>query len=62
MSSEIFTKENLDTYHETGFGIAWFLGSWILGILYDISPMYLVIISVAAQLGVGSREYELVTL
>lgn len=35
---------------ETGFGIAWFLGSWILGILYDISPMYLVIISVAAQL------------
>lgn len=35
---------------ETGFGIAWFLGSWILGILYDISPAYLVIISAAAQL------------
>ena len=34
---------------ETGFGIAWFLGSWILGILYDISPLYLVIISAAAQ-------------
>ncbi len=35
---------------ETGFGIAWFLGSWILGILYDISPLYLVILSAAAQL------------
>lgn len=23
---------------ETGFGIAWFLGSWLLGALYDISP------------------------
>lgn len=35
---------------ETGFGIAWFLGSWILGILYDIAPMYLVIVSASAQL------------
>lgn len=35
---------------ETGFGIAWFLGSWLLGALYDIRPLYLVVISVAAQM------------
>ena len=35
---------------ETGFGIAWFLGSWLLGALYDINPLYLVIISMVSQL------------
>ncbi|MDO5545273.1 MAG: MFS transporter [Eubacteriales bacterium] len=35
---------------ETGFGIAWFLGSWLLGALYDYNPLYLVIVSVAAQI------------
>lgn len=35
---------------ETGFGIAWFLGSWLLGYLYDLQPAYLVMVSVAAQL------------
>lgn len=35
---------------ETGFGIAWFLGSWLMGILYDKRPLYLVIVSVIAQL------------
>ena len=35
---------------ETGFGVAWFLGSWILGALYDVKPALLVLISVAAQL------------
>ena len=35
---------------ETGFGIAWFLGSWLLGALYDISPVWLVAVSVAVQL------------
>ena len=35
---------------ETCFGIAWFLGSWLLGALYDIKPMYLVIVSTVAQL------------
>jgi hypothetical protein len=35
---------------ETGFGIAWFLGSWLLGALYDIKPIWLVCVSVAAQL------------
>jgi MFS family permease len=36
---------------ETGFGVAWFLGSWLLGALYDIKPLYLVLVSVAVQIG-----------
>lgn len=35
---------------ETGFGVAWFLGSWALGALYDADPVWLVILSVASQL------------
>ena len=35
---------------ETGFGVAWFLGSWLLGALYDVRPLYLVLVSVAVQL------------
>jgi len=35
---------------ETMFGVAWFLGSWLMGALYDIRPLYLVIFSIAAQL------------
>lgn len=35
---------------ETGFGVAWFLGSWLLGALYDVQPLYLVLVSVAVQL------------
>ena len=34
---------------ETGFGIAWFLGSWLLGALYDLNPVYLVTVSVVSQ-------------
>ncbi len=34
----------------TGYGIFWFLGSALMGILYDISIPYLIIFSVAAQL------------
>ena len=34
----------------TGFGIAWFLGSWLLGALYDINVIMLVVVSIAAQL------------
>lgn len=34
---------------ETGFGIAWFLGSWLLGALYDINLTFLVVVSVAVQ-------------
>lgn len=32
------------------FGAAWFLGSWLLGVLYDQSLVAMVIVSVAAQL------------
>ena len=35
---------------DTGFGIAWFLGSWLMGILYDKSIEGLIIFSVVAQL------------
>lgn len=34
---------------ETGFGVAWFLGSWLLGALYDIDPVWLAAVSVAVQ-------------
>lgn len=33
-----------------GFGLAWFLGSWVMGILYDKSINALVVFSVVAQL------------
>ncbi|HHX38103.1 MAG TPA: MFS transporter [Clostridiaceae bacterium] len=35
---------------EFSFGIFWFLGSWLVGALYDISLPALIVISVAAQL------------
>lgn len=35
---------------ECCFGIFWFLGSWLLGTLYDISIPVMVIVSVAAQM------------
>ena len=35
---------------ECSFGIFWFLGSWILGVLYDTNITAMVVISVAAQL------------
>ena len=35
---------------KTGYGIFWFLGSALMGLLYDISLMSLIIFSVAAQL------------
>ena len=35
---------------ETGFGIAWFLGSWLLGYLYDFNPAAMTAVSVIAQL------------
>ena len=34
----------------TAYGIAWFLGSALMGVLYDNSLMYLVIFSIVAQL------------
>ena len=35
---------------QTGFGIAWFLGSWLLGALYDTNPGWLVVVSVSVQI------------
>ena len=35
----------------TGYGIAWFLGSWLIGILYDTSVSWLIGFSIVAQLG-----------
>lgn len=34
----------------TGFGISWFAGSFIMGILYDTSPLSLIIFSITTQL------------
>ena len=35
---------------ECSFGVFWFLGSWIMGVLYDVSIPAMVAVSVAAQL------------
>ncbi|MDD4369730.1 MAG: MFS transporter [Anaerostipes sp.] len=35
---------------ECSFGVFWFLGSWLLGVLYDISIPAMIIVSVLAQL------------
>ena len=35
---------------ECSFGIFWFLGSWLLGVLYDISIPAMIAVSVVAQL------------
>ena len=35
---------------ECAFGVFWFLGSWLLGVLYDVSIPAMIALSVAAQL------------
>lgn len=35
---------------ECSFGVFWFLGSWIMGVLYDLSIPAMVVVSVATQL------------
>ncbi len=35
---------------ECSFGVFWFLGSWLLGVLYDTSIPAMIVVSVAAQL------------
>src|SRR5579875_3674469 len=32
------------------YGLAWFLGSWLLGVLYDVRPLYAVIAALVLQL------------
>jgi MFS family permease len=36
---------------DTGYGIAWFLGSAVMGLLYDKSMLAVVLFSVILQLG-----------
>ena len=51
--SKIIPKSNRSSgfgIFETIFGVSWFLGSWLMGALYDISPLYMVIISVISQI------------
>lgn len=46
-------KENRATGYglfECCFGVAWFFGSWLLGILYDVSLPLLVLVSVLSEL------------
>jgi len=50
--SVIVPKENRSSgfgIFETIFGLFWFIGSWATGALYDISILWLVIVSVAVQ-------------
>ena len=35
---------------ECSFGVFWFLGSWLLGVLYDLSIPAMIAVSVSAQL------------
>lgn len=35
---------------ECSFGVFWFLGSWLLGVLYDVNITAMIVVSVAAQL------------
>ncbi|HHU12724.1 MAG TPA: MFS transporter, partial [Clostridiaceae bacterium] len=35
---------------ETAFGVCWFLGSWLMGALYDRAPVWLVVFSLSMQL------------
>ena len=35
---------------ECSFGVFWFLGSWLMGVLYDVNIPAMVTISVLAQL------------
>jgi MFS family permease len=34
----------------TVFGVSWFVGSFLMGFLYDLNPLYLVVLSMASQL------------
>jgi predicted MFS family arabinose efflux permease len=48
----IVSKNNRSTgfgVFETAFGVLWFIGSWIMGVLYDVAPSLLVIFSVCTQ-------------
>jgi len=49
---------------QTAFGVCWFLGSWLMGVLYDISRTGMAVLSVAVQLAaipVFYKSYKLYT-
>ncbi|MDD4759869.1 MAG: MFS transporter [Bacteroidaceae bacterium] len=51
--TSLVPKENRSTgfgIFETSFGVCWFLGSWMLGILYDTSISLMVLVSIVSQL------------
>lgn len=51
--TEIVPKENRSSgfgIFQTAFGVCWFLGSWLMGILYETSMPGMVIFSVVMQL------------
>lgn len=51
--TSIVPKESRSTgfgVFETSFGICWFLGSWVLGMLYDTSIISMVCLSISSQL------------
>jgi len=51
--ASLVSKQNRSTgfgVFETSFGIFWFLGSWLMGLLYDQSIGLMVAVSVGAQL------------
>ena len=35
---------------ECAFGVFWFLGSWLLGVMYDYNLTLMIVVSIAAQL------------
>jgi len=51
--AEIVPKKNRSTGYgifQTAFGVAWFLGSWLMGVLYDTSTVAMIVFSLAMQL------------
>ncbi|MFZ5976016.1 MAG: MFS transporter [Bacillota bacterium] len=50
--AKMVSKENRSIafgVFETAFGIFWFAGSWLMGAMYDVAPVYLVVFSVTTQ-------------
>ena len=51
--TDIVPKQNRSSgfgIFQTSFGVCWFIGSWLMGALYDISPTGLIAFSVVMQL------------
>lgn len=51
--TSIVPKQNRSTgfgIFQTAFGVCWFLGSWLMGVLYEASLPWMVVFSVAMQL------------